>query len=79
MKLANVTHRKAENCKLCEKIEIKAGRLEKEHKRIDRWVREMQSGISRGASIEASEAICYQLEQDIANLQADRDYNKRCL
>lgn len=79
MKLPNVTHRKPEKCKLCEKIEIKTGRLEKEQKRIDRWVREMQSGISRGASIEASEAICYQLHKDITDLETAREWNKRNL
>ena len=79
MKLAMNTYRKAEKCKTCDKLDTKRGRLEKEQKRIDRWTREMQNGISRGASIEASEEICYTLEHEIMNLEADREYQKRNL
>jgi len=79
MKLAMNTYRKAEKCKTCEKIDTKRGRLEKEMKRIDRWVKEMNSGISRGASIEASEEICYNLNSEIAQLEADREWAKRTL
>lgn len=79
MKLAMNTYRKPEKCKTCEKIDTKNGRLEKEQKRIDRWVREMQNGISRQASIEASERICETLEYEIRQLESDREWAKRTL
>lgn len=80
MKLAMYTYQKAERCKTCEKITTKTGRLEKEQKRIDRWLKEERvSGVRRTASIEASEDIIQHLAQEINQLQDDREWARRTL
>lgn len=80
MKLAMYTYQKADKCKTCEKIITKRGRLEKEQKRIDRWIREERhSGVTRTASIEASEKICDNLHYEITKLEEDREWARNTL
>lgn len=79
MKLPMNTHRKSEKCKTCTKIEVKWGRIRKEQDRINRWIKEEQRGHQRKASIEASEQTIQQLEDEIAQLNYDRDLQQRTL
>jgi hypothetical protein len=70
MRLVMTTVPVPDNCKLCKKIEIKWGRIQKEQERIKRWKKE--NGKSRKHSIEASEQNVAELEDQIAQLQWER-------
>ncbi len=59
-----------QKCRICEKLEIKVGRKQKEEDRIRRWKKE--GGKHRKASIEASEDIIDGLNRDIAKLMQER-------
>ncbi|TAQ83883.1 hypothetical protein B7494_g7795 [Chlorociboria aeruginascens] len=72
MKLVMATYAAPEGgkCKLCIKIETKQNRIRKEEDRIARWSRENPKG--RRASIEASEEIIRNLEQEISDIWHQR-------
>ena len=61
-----MTYQMEEDCKLCQKLQTKWGRVQKEQERIKRWKKE--SG--RKASIAASEELIEKLEQEINDLNA---------
>lgn len=69
MKLVNHTEYIQLHCKLCEKIEIKYRRRKTEMERVARWRRE--GGVMK-ASIEKSQAIINDLEQEIRHLEHER-------
>lgn len=75
MRLVMKTLPNSEKCRLCLKIETKQRNIKKEEERIRRWRHE--SG--RSASIEKSEGIVYQLEQDIYKLGAEVYARKKSL
>jgi hypothetical protein len=75
MKLVMRADRAEKKCKTCEKIDTKWGRRHKEVERIKRWRHEK----GRSASIEASEKIISGLDQEIADLEIERQLKQQTL
>ncbi|KAH8816019.1 hypothetical protein F5884DRAFT_663946 [Xylogone sp. PMI_703] len=73
MKLVMNTILHAGKCKTCEKMETKYKRMRNEQDRIKRWKKE---GSSRKASIAASEETIAHLEQEIRELEWQREQTK---
>lgn len=74
MKLVMMTYNVEEDCKLCQKLRTKWGRIQKERERIKRWKKE--SG--RKASIANAEETIEKLEGEITELQQkkyDQEHN----
>ncbi|PGH27786.1 hypothetical protein AJ80_00574 [Polytolypa hystricis UAMH7299] len=69
MKLVNNTEHLQTQCKLCEKIGIKYRRRQAEMERLTRWRRE---GSVMIASMERSQTIIKDLEQEIKQLEYER-------
>ena len=59
-----MTYQREDECKLCQKLQTKWGRVQKEQERIKRW--KTESG--RRASIAAAEDLIEKLEQEINDL-----------
>lgn len=73
MKLVFETIPIHEQCKICDKIRTKLGRIRKEEERIKRWRHE---GSKRAASIEKALADIAILEREIEDLQRQKErYN----
>lgn len=58
-------------CKICQQIEVKRRRRAAEYERLTRWVAD---GGKLNASIENARATIYQLDNEIASLEAARAY-----
>lgn len=69
MKLVNQTDYVQGQCKLCEKIDTKHRRRKGEAERIARWSRE---GSVMKASMEKSQTMVQDLEQEIRQLEHER-------
>lgn len=64
------TYQMEDKCKVCQKMETKWGRIQKEQERIKRWKKEDRHG--RKASIAASEEIIENLSNEINDLELRR-------
>ena len=73
MKLINNTENIQGQCKLCEKIDTKHRRRNTEVDRVARWRRE--GGMMR-ASMEKSQNLIKDLEQEIRQLEHDRQMKR---
>jgi len=71
------TYQMEEDCKTCQKLATKWGRVRKEQDRIKRWKKENGSG--RKASIAASEEIIDKLEKEINDLELKKWESRQCL
>ena len=68
MRLVNQTYTLDTKCKICEKIEVKEGRMSREYEKVTRWSAE---GI-HPASIEKSMRTIQELQQEIYQLDQER-------
>ena len=68
MRLVMQTIEIGDKCRICQKIDTKKRSIRKEEEKIKRWNRE--SG--RRASIEKAEEDIYRLQQEIYNLECER-------
>jgi hypothetical protein len=73
MRLINNTETIQGLCKLCDKIETKCRRRKAEEERLARWRRE---GGSYPASMERSQNLIKDLEQEIRQLEQDRQLKR---
>lgn len=69
MKLVNNAEYMPSQCKICEKIETKHRRIAAENERIVRWQNE--GGVKK-ASIEKSQDIITELQDEIRHLEHER-------
>lgn len=76
MRLVNATEFTPTQCRLCEKIETKYRRRQAELERLERWQRE---GGTLVASIDRSRRIILELEQEICQLQSEREDRRKVL
>ncbi|KAE8151395.1 hypothetical protein BDV25DRAFT_95098 [Aspergillus avenaceus] len=76
MKLVNVTENESSLCRLCEKIETKFRRRSAEMDRLNRWKRD---GSQLPASIAKTQHAIMELDQEIRQLQRERDDRRKAL
>ncbi|EEQ32199.1 hypothetical protein McanMca71_005418 [Microsporum canis] len=76
MKLVHNTENIQAICKLCEKIQTKHRRRNTEVERINRWRRE---GSVMKASMEKSQAMVKDFEQEINQLEHERQMKQRSI
>ncbi|KAI9370040.1 hypothetical protein BJX61DRAFT_112326 [Aspergillus egyptiacus] len=76
MRLVNTTEFETTKCRLCEKIETKLRRRSNELERLNRWKRE---GGTLVASMDKCEKLIMDIEQEIKQLQRERDEKRRAL
>ena len=76
MKLVNVTHHVEMNCKICEKIQTKYRRRDSELEKLARWCRE---GSVLKASMEKAQLNVRQLEQEINQLECERQHRQMAI
>jgi hypothetical protein len=68
MRLVMQTIEIGDKCRICQKIDTKKRSIRKEEEKIRRWSREH----GRRASIEKAEEDIYRLQQEIYNLECER-------
>ena len=73
MRLINNTDNRQGLCKLCDKIETKIRRRNTEVERVNRWLRE---GSVLKASMERSQNLIKDLDQEIRQLEHDRQLKR---
>ena len=76
MKLVNKTMFEKSQCRLCEKIEIKYRRRNAEIERVNRWQRE---GGNLKASMDRSQKLVLDIQEDIRRLEWERESHKKML
>lgn len=76
MKLVFQTEFSSASCKICEKIATKCRRRDAELARIRRW---REDGGAMKASIERSQDAVKELEQEIRQLEYERQVKQRSL
>lgn len=76
MRLIKHTVMETEKCKICQKIETKKRRLNKERVKVLRWHKEVNlDGVAR-KSLGSLQTLCESLEAEIAVLEDDRTWRK---